>query len=158
MIACSKIVRQSRLPPSPLWGGLGWGSKIKRKPESGPLAAPVSTPLSFTLSHPQHPLACGLHGEVDDAGGGCGVVEGHVDLDDEGYVQVQGRTTNTSLDGVFAAGDLVDHTYRQAITAAGTGCSAALDAERYLAELHDAGDPGDETLQGAELSALEAIV
>ncbi|BBX85488.1 thioredoxin-disulfide reductase [Mycolicibacterium aubagnense] len=63
-----------------------------------------------------------------------GLVRGLVDLDDEGYVQVQGRTTNTSLDGVFAAGDLVDHTYRQAITAAGSGCSAAIDAERWLAD------------------------
>ena len=61
-----------------------------------------------------------------------GLVRGLVDLDDEGYVQVQGRTTNTSLDGVFAAGDLVDHTYRQAITAAGSGCIAALDCERFL--------------------------
>jgi len=65
-----------------------------------------------------------------------GLVRGLVDLDDEGYVQVQGRTTNTSLDGVFAAGDLVDHTYRQAITAAGSGCAAAIDAERWLAEHH----------------------
>ncbi|MUL67023.1 thioredoxin-disulfide reductase [Mycobacterium sp. CBMA 234] len=62
------------------------------------------------------------------------LVRGLVDLDDEGYVQVQGRTTNTSLDGVFACGDLVDHTYRQAITAAGSGCSAAIDAERWLAD------------------------
>ncbi|KIU15976.1 thioredoxin-disulfide reductase [Mycolicibacterium llatzerense] len=65
-----------------------------------------------------------------------GLVRGVVELDDEGYVQVQGRTTNTSLDGVFAAGDLVDHTYRQAITAAGSGCAAAIDAERWLAEHH----------------------
>ncbi|WP_418004106.1 thioredoxin-disulfide reductase [Mycobacterium sp. PDNC021] len=65
-----------------------------------------------------------------------GLVRGAVDLDDEGYVQVEGRTTNTSLDGVFAAGDLVDHTYRQAITAAGSGCAAAIDAERWLAEHH----------------------
>ncbi|RUP27290.1 MAG: thioredoxin-disulfide reductase [Mycolicibacterium sp.] len=64
------------------------------------------------------------------------LVRGLVDLDDEGYVQVQGRTTHTSLDGVFAAGDLVDHTYRQAITAAGSGCAAAIDAERWLAEHH----------------------
>ena len=57
-----------------------------------------------------------------------------MDLDPEGYVLVEGNTTRTSLEGVFAAGDLVDHTYRQAVTAAGTGCSAAIDAERWLEE------------------------
>jgi thioredoxin reductase (NADPH) len=62
------------------------------------------------------------------------LVRGQIDLDDEGYVQVVGRTTATGLDGVFAAGDLVDHTYRQAITAAGSGCSAAMDTERWLAD------------------------
>jgi thioredoxin reductase (NADPH) len=60
------------------------------------------------------------------------LVAGQVDLDDEGYVVTQGRSTLTNLPGVFAAGDLVDHTYRQAITAAGSGCQAALDAEWYL--------------------------
>ena len=62
------------------------------------------------------------------------LVKGQVDLDDDGYVKVIGRTTATSLEGVFAAGDLVDHTYRQAITAAGSGCSAAIDTERWLTE------------------------
>ena len=57
---------------------------------------------------------------------------GQVDVDDEGYVIVEGRSTRTKRPGVFAAGDLVDHTYRQAITAAGSGCQAALDAEWYL--------------------------
>ncbi|GAA4985843.1 thioredoxin-disulfide reductase [Actinopolymorpha pittospori] len=65
------------------------------------------------------------------------LVRGQVDLDEEGYVQTQAPSTRTNLPGVFAAGDLVDSTYRQAITAAGTGCSAALDAERYLAALED---------------------
>jgi thioredoxin reductase (NADPH) len=66
------------------------------------------------------------------------LVKGQVDLDPDGYVITDGKSTRTNLDGVFACGDLVDHTYRQAITAAGTGCSAALDAERYLADLADA--------------------
>ncbi|MFN3004100.1 thioredoxin-disulfide reductase [Mycolicibacterium wolinskyi] len=62
------------------------------------------------------------------------LVRGQVELDDEGYVKVAGRSTYTSVEGVFAAGDLVDHTYRQAITAAGSGCAASIDAERWLAE------------------------
>jgi len=62
------------------------------------------------------------------------LVAGQVDLDNNGYIQVQGRTTLTNLPGVFACGDAVDHTYRQAVTAAGTGCAAALDAQHYLAD------------------------
>jgi thioredoxin reductase (NADPH) len=63
--------------------------------------------------------------------------KGILDLDAEGYLTVDSPSTRTNIPGVFAAGDVVDHTYRQAITAAGTGCSAALDAERYLAALSD---------------------
>ncbi|MBM4468116.1 thioredoxin-disulfide reductase [Rhodococcus hoagii] len=74
------------------------------------------------------------------------LVKGQVDVDAAGYVQVQSPTTATSTEGVFAAGDLVDHTYRQAITAAGTGCSAAIDAERWLA---DQGDITSNTLAAA---------
>ena len=60
------------------------------------------------------------------------LIKGQITLDDAGYVIVQAGSTKTNLDGVFACGDLVDHTYRQAITAAGTGCEAALDAEKFL--------------------------
>ena len=64
------------------------------------------------------------------------LLKGQVDLDPQGYVLTGAGTTATNISGVFACGDLVDHTYRQAITAAGTGCSAALDAERFLSNLH----------------------
>jgi len=63
------------------------------------------------------------------------LVEGQVDLNEDGYVKVQEPSTKTSLDGVFAVGDLVDYTYRQAVTAAGSGCKGALDAEWYLRDL-----------------------
>ncbi len=79
------------------------------------------------------------------------LVRGQVDLDAEGYVQVDGRTTSTSVEGVFAAGDLVDHTYRQAITAAGTGCSASIDAERWIAETASATTDDSTDLIGAPL-------
>jgi thioredoxin reductase (NADPH) len=75
------------------------------------------------------------------------LVEGQVEADPNGYVEVLGRTTKTKLPGVFAAGDLTDHVYRQAVTAAGTGCMAALDSEAYLRdtpidpEAHWVGEP-----------------
>jgi thioredoxin reductase (NADPH) len=72
------------------------------------------------------------------------LVRDAIDIDPEGYVLVKGRTTSTSLDGVFAAGDLVDRTYRQAVTAAGSGCAAAIDAERWLAEHEEPGVPAQE--------------
>ena len=83
------------------------------------------------------------------------LLTGQVDLDDDGYVLVHHPSTATNLRGVFAAGDLVDHHYRQAITAAGTGCAAALDAERYIAALDHAASTAGDAAATAEVVSEE---
>ena len=86
------------------------------------------------------------------------LLQGQVDLDDNGYVLVEHPSTATNLPGVFAAGDLVDHHYRQAITAAGTGCAAALDAERFIAELDHSAVTGAEAQAAVAAEALSETV
>jgi thioredoxin reductase (NADPH) len=97
--------------------------------ESGALghAALVNTETGAKLEIPASGTFIAVGHEPQSA-----IVRGQIDVDENGYVVTKGRSTRTNRPGVFAAGDLVDHTYRQAITAAGSGCQAALDAEWYL--------------------------
>jgi len=81
------------------------------------------------------------------------IADGLIATDDAGYIVTEGKSTRTNRPGVFAAGDLVDHTYRQAITAAGSGCQAALDAEWYLRDTPQV--PTPEPLQDV-MSVAEA--
>ena len=112
-----------------------WNSEVAEIHEGGGKLAGLT--LRDTVTGKTSPLAAtGLfvaigHDPRTD------LVTGQLDLDDEGYLKVASPSTRTNIPGVFGAGDVVDHTYRQAITAAGSGCAAALDAERYLAALSD---------------------
>ena len=81
-----------------------------------------------------------------------------LDMTSGGFVKINRLNQETSMPGVFAAGDLVDHTYRQAITAAGSGCAAALDAERWLAEHEEAAEPAPDQALISQDDPVEGTV
>ena len=151
-LRASKIMQERALADPKL--EMVWNSEIAELHGEGKLA---SVTLRDTVTGDTRPLeVTGLfiaigHDPRSE------LLGGQVDLDDNGYVLVDQPSTRTNLPGVFACGDLVDHTYRQAITAAGTGCAAALDAERYVAARdHAASSAGSAEATAAEVAALRA--
>ncbi|MGW5202548.1 thioredoxin-disulfide reductase [Streptomyces spiralis] len=114
---------------------------------TGVLLRAVDTGEVTSLSVTGVFIAIGHDPQVD-------VVKGQIALDHAGYIAVEGRSTRTNLDGVFACGDVVDHEYRQAITAAGSGCAAALDAERYLSALTACTSPEEARFEATSVAEL----
>lgn len=126
-------ILQERLHANPRIKVL-WNKKVDRFIDGGGTAGLVGIELSDTVTGERSTLevdggfvAIGHHPATE-------LFRGHIELDEDGYIAVEKGTTRTSVPGVFACGDVMDKHYRQAITAAGTGCMAALDAERFLAE------------------------
>lgn len=146
-LRASKIMVQRALDNPKI--RFAWNSTVSRIHGDGTL---VGVTLTDTVTHEERTLeVSGLfvaigHDPRSE------LVRGQLSLDPEGYVLVDGRSSRTDVDGVFACGDLVDHSYRQAITAAGSGCAAALDAERFLAALHGAQAPAADAAYVAVLA------